>query len=186
MPENLLAIDNGTQSVRALLFDPRGELLAKSRILLTYQDEKPGHGRAGPRGILAGGRPGLPGLWQTPGVDRASIAAVALTTQRSTVINLDENGKPLRPAIVWFDQRRTEGLKPVGGLWGAAFLVSGMTDTVAYLQAEAEANWIRTHQPEIWAKTRHYLFLSGYLTYRLTGQLRRLGRLPDGLRAVRL
>jgi sugar (pentulose or hexulose) kinase len=108
-------------------------------------------------------------LW-AQGVDKSSIAAVALTTQRSTVINLDQDGKPLRPAIVWLDQRRTEGLKPVGGLWGALFRVAGATQTVAYLQAEAEANWIRTHQPEIWKATHKYLFLSGYLTWRLVGQ----------------
>jgi sugar (pentulose or hexulose) kinase len=59
---------------------------------------------------------------------------------------------------------------PVGGLWGLAFRLAGMTETVANLQAEAEANWIRTHQPEIWARTHKYLFLSGYLTYRLTGR----------------
>jgi sugar (pentulose or hexulose) kinase len=41
---------------------------------------------------------------------------------------------------------------------------------VAYLQAEAEANWIRTAQPEIWEKTHKYLFLSGFLTHRLTGR----------------
>jgi sugar (pentulose or hexulose) kinase len=45
-----------------------------------------------------------------------------------------------------------------------------MSETVAYLQAEAEANWIRTHQPEIWRKTHKYVFLSGYLTHRLTGR----------------
>ena len=59
----------------------------------------------------------------------------------------------------------------MGGLWGLAFRLSGMTQTVAYLQAEAEANWIRTHQPEIWEKTYKYIYLSGYLTYRLTGRL---------------
>ena len=32
MPENLLALDNGTQSVRALVFDLRGNLLAKQRV----------------------------------------------------------------------------------------------------------------------------------------------------------
>ncbi len=46
-----------------------------------------------------------------------------------------------------------------------------MTETVAYLQAEAEANWIRTYQPDIWEKTAKYLFLSGYLTYLLTDRL---------------
>src|SRR4029450_12518778 len=68
-------------------------------------------------------------------------------------------------------QVRTEGLNPVGGLWGLAFRLSGMSKTVAYLQAEAEANWIYTHQPEIWARTYKYLMLSGYLTYRLTGRM---------------
>jgi sugar (pentulose or hexulose) kinase len=45
-----------------------------------------------------------------------------------------------------------------------------MSETVAYLQAEAEANWIRTNQPEVWARTYKYLYLSGYLTYRLVGR----------------
>ena len=36
------------------------------------------------------------------------MSAVATTTQRATVINVDAKGQPLRPAIVWLDQRRTE------------------------------------------------------------------------------
>jgi sugar (pentulose or hexulose) kinase len=45
-----------------------------------------------------------------------------------------------------------------------------MRETVAHFQAEAEANWISAHQPEIWDRTHKYLFLSGYLTYRLVGR----------------
>src|SRR3989337_1686549 len=106
-----------------------------------------------------------------PGVHKEAIAGVALTTQRSTMINLDRESNPLRPAIVGLDQRRTEGRRPGGGLWGIAFRLAGMSGTVAYLQAEAEANWIRTHQPEIWEQTHKVLFLSGYLTFRLSGRL---------------
>lgn len=170
MPENLLAIDNGTQSVRALLFDPRGNLLAKQRIPITYPEAGQGIGEQDPEVFWQAVCQACQGLFAQQGVDKSSIAAVALTTQRSTMINLDKNGKALRPAIVWFDQRRTLGLKPVSGLWGAAFAASGMTETVAYLQSEAEANWISTHQPEIWKATHKYLLLSGYLTYRMTGQ----------------
>jgi sugar (pentulose or hexulose) kinase len=72
--------------------------------------------------------------------------------------------------MVWLDQRRTEGLKPIGGYWGLAFRLAGLTPTISYFQAEAEANWIRTHQPEVWANTHKYLLLSGYLTYRFTGR----------------
>ena len=174
----ILAIDFGTQSVRVLLFDLQGNLLLKQRApVQSYFSTAPG---------LAEQHP--PVFWEAlcqacqslmarldqgelPGVDRQRIAGVALTTQRSTLINLDKDGQPLRPAIHWLDQRRTENLPPLGGLWGLAFKLSGMTPTVAYLQAEAEANWIARNQPEIWAKTYKYVYLSGYLTYRLTGRL---------------
>lgn len=169
--EHLLAIDNGTQSVRALLFDAQGTLLARSRVLVEpYFSEAPGLAEQHPEVFWSALCQACQQLWLLPEVNRESIAGVALTTQRSTIVNLDRSGQPLRPAIVWLDQRRTEGLKPVGGLWGLAFRLAGMSSTVAYLQAEAEANWIRTHQPDVWSKTHKYLFLSGYLTYRLTGR----------------
>jgi sugar (pentulose or hexulose) kinase len=170
MPENLLAIDHGTQSVRALVFDPRGNLLHKSRVPIEpYYSTAPGLAEQDPEVFWNAVCQACQGLW-AQGVDQSSLAAVSLTTQRSTVLNLDKNGKPLRPAIVWLDQRRTEGVKPVGGLWGLAFKLAGASETVAYLQAEAEANWLQKHQPQVWEATHKYVLLSGYLTYRLTGR----------------
>lgn len=169
--ENILAIDNGTQSVRAIVFDARGNLLAKEQIFLpAYSTPKPGWSEQAPGVFWEAVCEACIGLWNQGVVDKESIAAVALTTQRATVINLDKNGKPLRPAILWMDQRRTEGLRPVSGLWGMAFNLSGAAKTVAYLQAEAETNWIRTHQKEVWDNTHKYVFLSGYLTYLFTGK----------------
>lgn len=170
----LLAIDNGTQSVRALLFDLNGNLLARSRVpLVPYVSPQPGWAEQDPNYFWDSLCQACQQLWQTESgaALRPRIAGIGLTTQRSTIVNVDRDGKPLRPAIVWLDQRRTLGQKPVGGYWGVAFRLSGMSETVAYLQAEAEANWIRANQPEIWQKTYKYLYLSGYLTYRLTGRL---------------
>jgi sugar (pentulose or hexulose) kinase len=170
--ERILAIDNGTQSVRALLFDLRGNLLARSRVEIEpYSSKQPGWAEQDPEYYWDSLCQACQRLWLEPDVSREAISGVALTTQRATMINLDREGKPLRPAIVWLDQRRTEGLRPVGGLWGLAFKLTGMSETVAYFQAEAEANWIQRHQPEIWDRTHKYLLLSGYLTYRLTGRL---------------
>jgi sugar (pentulose or hexulose) kinase len=171
MAENLLAIDNGTQSVRALLFDPRGKLIAKKRVPIEpYYSDGPGLAEQKPQVFWNAVCQACQGLWRQPAISKDSIAAVALTTQRGTVINVDQNGKPLRPAIIWLDQRRTEGLPPLGGFWRLAFALMGATETVTYLQAEAEANWIRIHQPDIWKNTYKYLLLSGYLTFLLTGR----------------
>jgi sugar (pentulose or hexulose) kinase len=172
----ILALDNGTQSVRALLFDPEGNLVLASRVPIEpYQAPHPGWAEQDAEYYWNALCQACQALWrQAERRDsgeqvRQRITGVALTTQRSTVINVDRDGKPLRPAIVWLDQRRTAGLAPVSGRWGLMFRLVGMTETVAYLQSEAEANWIRTQQPEIWDATHKYLFLSGYLTYRLVG-----------------
>jgi len=170
--EQILAIDNGTQSVRALIFDLEGRLIAKKRIpIQPYYSPKPGWAEQDPLVFWEGVCQACLGLWQMDGVDKDAIVGVGLTTQRSTVINLGQNGEPLRPAIVWLDQRRTEDLPPLGGLWGFLFKIAGMQNTVQYLQAEAEANWIKTHQPEIWQQTDKYVYLSAYLTKKLIGKI---------------
>ena len=169
--DHLLAIDHGTQSVRALVFDLRGNLLAKARVPIDrYVAAQPGWAELDPEVFWQSVAGACQQLWQMPGISKDAIAGVALTTQRSTLINLDAQGRPLRPAMAWLDQRRTPGLKPLGGPWGLAFRLVGMMPTVNFLMAEAEANWIRTNQPDIWQKTHKYLLLSGYLTYRLTGR----------------
>jgi sugar (pentulose or hexulose) kinase len=169
--DHLLAIDQGTQSARALIFDLRGNLVAKARAPIEpYFSDAPGLAEQHAHVFWDAVCKACQALWSEPGVSKNRIAGVALTTQRSTVLNVDKDGAPLRPAISWLDQRRTEGLPPVGGAWGVLFRLAGMSGTVAYLQAEAEANWIRTHQPEIWKQTHKYLLLSGYLTFRLVGR----------------
>src|SRR5512143_3111324 len=107
----ILAIDNGTQSVRALLFDGEGNLQAKNRVpIQPYFSTAPGLAEQYPQFYWQAICQACQGLWRLQGVDIERVAGVALTTQRSTVINVDKKGDPLRPAIVWLDQRRTENL----------------------------------------------------------------------------
>jgi sugar (pentulose or hexulose) kinase len=170
--EVVLAIDNGTQSVRALLFDLQGNLLARSRIFIEpYFSECPGWAEQHPEYFWKSLCEACQQLWSQTDIPKAAVKGVALTTQRGTVVNVDRDGQPLRPAMIWLDQRRTEGLDPVGGWWGLAFRLARVSETVAHLQAQAEANWIYTHQRDLWDRTYKYLLLSGYLTYRLTGRM---------------
>ena len=167
----LLGIDCGTQSVRALLFDSHGTLAARQQIPIEpYFSTAPGLAEQHVDVFWEALCQACRSILAQNNSYKKRVKAVALTTQRSTVVNLDKEGNPLRPAIIWLDQRRTENLPPMGGFWGALFKIIRLDDTIEYLRAEAEANWIRTHQPEIWEKTYKYLFLSGYLNYKLTGE----------------
>ncbi len=167
----LLVIDFGTQSVRAILFNPRGDLLACSQVPIEpYFSREPGWAEQEPERYWGWLCEACQRLWAMTDIPKEAIAAVGLTTQRATVIVVDRAGRPLRPAIVWLDQRRTEGLKPIGGWWGLLFALAGMRETAAILQADAEVNWIIRHEPQVWEQTHKVLFLSGFLTYRLVGR----------------
>jgi sugar (pentulose or hexulose) kinase len=166
----LLSIDNGTQSLKALVFDACGHLIAREQAGFTpYFSERPGWAEQDPLVYWRALCQACQRLFADHGTDPSRIAGVALTTQRGSVVNVDAHGVPLRPAILWLDQRKCYNLPALGGPWGLIFKVTGLSGTVAYFQSEIEANWIARNQPDIWANTYKFLLLSGYLNFRLTG-----------------
>ncbi|MCP5334813.1 MAG: carbohydrate kinase, partial [Oceanospirillaceae bacterium] len=171
--EYVLAIDNGTQSVRALLFDLQGNLIAKGKVELeAYFSHKPGWAEQEPDYYWRSLGEACQQLWVSTTIKPEQVMGVGITTQRGTVINLDENGKPLRPAIVWLDQRHARVEKPISGVWGILFKLLKLNDVVRSFQMKAQAAWIEQNQPDIWQRTHKFLLLSGYLTYRFTGEFK--------------
>lgn len=168
----ILTIDNGTQSVRALLFDLQGNLLDKSQEVLTpYHSEHPGWAENDPEYYWQGVANACQKLWAKTQVPKAAIRGVGLTTQRATMINVDAGGKPLRPAMVWMDQRKAQvDKKRLNPLLRGVLKLLRVDDTFYHLMAEAEANWVAQNQPEVASRTHKYLFLSGFITHKLCGQ----------------
>jgi sugar (pentulose or hexulose) kinase len=189
--DHLLAIDVGTQSVRALVFDPRGVLVGHGRVPIEpYVSPRPGWAEQDPEVYWRAIGEACAALWASGRVRPDAIAGMALTTQRATVVVTDDAGRPLRPAIVWLDQRRTENVPEIGGAMGLAFRALGVRRTVAAFQADCEANWLRAHEPATWRAVRRYLLLSGWLTRRLTGRFvdsvaAQVGYLPFDYKARR-
>lgn len=169
--DHVLAIDCGTQSLRALVVDPAGGIVARARVPYPpYTSPRPGWAEQDPEVWWRALGQATRQVLADPAVAVGALAGVALTTQRASVVLVDAAGDPLRPAITWLDQRRTEGLAPIGGATGVAFRALGVRETVAAFQADAEVNWVRRHEPEVWARTAGYLLVSGFLTRRLVGR----------------
>jgi sugar (pentulose or hexulose) kinase len=100
--------------VRALLFDVHGNIVAKAQVHLeAYFSEHPGWAEHDAEDYWQTVCTACQRLWAEHGVSPASVKGVAITTQRGTMINLDQHGKPLRPAITWLDQRRTDDVPPI-------------------------------------------------------------------------
>jgi glycerol kinase len=121
MADFVMALDQGTSSSRAILFDRGGNIASVS------QKEYP----------IAYPNPGwveqsADDIWETQsyvardvlnkiGADASAVAAIGITNQRETTIIWDADGKPVAPAIVWQDRRtadtcqsmRDSGLEPM-------------------------------------------------------------------------
>ncbi len=174
MPDLILALDNGTQSLRALLFDVHGTLHGKASVSLSYQHPQTDRCEADPAMFWQAVCTACQRLWATNPDWQNRVAAVTLTTQRSTVIALDAADEPVHPAIVWMDQRRLRAAQ-VPSLpwhWRVAFALAGVSDTIAGFQADCEAAWLKVEAPQAYARIRRYGLLSSWLTLKLTGQWR--------------
>ncbi len=169
----LLAIDYGTQSVRALVFDHHGQLITKvSHKVTCYHSPHFGWAEQDPDYCWQQVCQTIQLLWQKSNILPAQIAGVALTTQRNCVVHLDDTNHALRPAIMWPDSRRATNVPLLSPRWRASFVIVGMTKRINYFQRESEINWVNENQPEIAQRTTKICFLSGYLNYKLTGQLK--------------
>lgn len=168
--ECILSIDAGTQSIRTALIDTRGNILKIVKTEIEpYFSVNPGWAEQNPEYFWKNLRLTCKKIMQNLPVKIEAIKGVTITTQRNTMINLDKNGKPLRPAIIWLDRRMAQKEDWPPFLLKGALKGLKLYDSAIYAVMECEGNWIRQNQPEIWDKTYKYLFLSGYLTYKLTG-----------------
>jgi len=169
--ECVIAIDAGTQSIRAAAIDMRGEIVDIVKTpMVPYVSIKPGWAEQDPwyywKMLCVTCKKLMNGI----SFRKDSIKGISLTTQRMTYINVDKNGSPLRPAIVWLDQRKASLEKWPGAPMKLILNILGIRDSILYAICDSEANWIRQNQHEIWENTHKFLLLSGFLTYHLTGE----------------
>ncbi len=166
----ILSLDVGTQSIKAMLFNLKGRIVkSKRQVIEPYISPKPGWAEHEAEYYWQNLCRVCKALTASAPELVTAIKGVTITTQRCTLINVDKTGRPLRPAIVWPDQRRIKDFTPVRGIMSLAFKLIGMQETVRFAQGESEINWLNAHQPDIMEKTHKFLFLSGYLIYKLTG-----------------
>ncbi len=167
----LLAIDCGTQSVRALLFDLKGNLIGRAQeVFDDYRAPEPGWLEHEGEAFWQASASCCQSLWRQNAAWRSRVSGVAVTTQRGSLLPVDASGAPLRPAMIWLDRRRATRLPPIPPWWRAAFRLAGVADTVQSFRQEAEINWIAEHEPALHAATHKYLLVSGLIYHRLTGR----------------
>ena len=106
MEKYILALDQGTSSSRAIVFDRHGQTKAVSQKEFTQIFPKPGWVEHNPMEIWSSQASVIAEAITSIGINGKNIAGIGITNQRETTIVWDaETGQPVYNAIVWQDRR---------------------------------------------------------------------------------
>ncbi len=109
MKKYVLALDEGTTSARAILFDKQCRIVSMAQHEFTQIYPRPGWVEHDPLEIYASQYAALTECIAKSGIDPEEIAAIGITNQRETAILWDKNtGRPLCNAIVWQCRRTAD------------------------------------------------------------------------------
>jgi sugar (pentulose or hexulose) kinase len=166
-----LTFDVGTTSVKVVLYGIDGRPAHK--VIRNYTLATPALNfyEADPELYWDAVRDGTREILQATRVKTSEIRSISGCSQGETVIFLDRDDRPVRPAIVWLDLRardeaaelsraipdeelyRTTGLTAMDPTWSATKIL-----------------WVKKHEPDLFNRTEKILLVEDYITYRLTGR----------------
>ncbi|MEA4889155.1 MAG: FGGY family carbohydrate kinase [Clostridiaceae bacterium] len=165
----LLGLDIGTTGTKCLAVDADGTIIRQAYQSYPTSTPQPGFAEQNAedwwQAVLTTVRTCLPEEEL-----RHAVTAIGLSSQGGSLVPIDVNGSPLRPAIVWLDQR---------GVQESAYFRENLPEDYFYLATgwnlsaglnAVEILWLKEHEPQIFAGTDKFLSTLDFITGRLTGQ----------------
>ncbi len=170
-PTCFLGLDVGTSSVKAIVVDARGKIVARASEPLTLRAPQPGWAEQNPtdwwkatikvcKRAIAATRGG-----------RAAIAAVGISGQMHSSVFLDAGGRVIRPALLWCDGRTTEQCRAITERAGEANLRAWVSNPALEGFTLPKVLWLRDKEPGAFAKLAKVLLPKDYIRYCLSDEL---------------
>jgi xylulokinase len=164
-----MGVDLGTSGVKSILVDADGAVVAQATTDLSLDIPRPGWSEQRPEVWWSAVISSIQELHANLPSVRGRVAAIGLSGQMHGAVFLDGRGAPLRPAILWNDQRSDRECVEITERLGFERLVQ-LTGNRAYPGFQApKILWVRKHEPEIYDRTATILLPKDYINYRLTG-----------------
>lgn len=164
-----LGIDVGTSGVRVLAVDEAGAVVAESGRSYPLLTPRPGWTEQRPEDWLAGTLDALKDL--SAQLSAQEIAALGLSGQMHGLVPLDAQGRVIRPALLWNDQRTGAGVAEIEAAIPRKTLVARTGNPAVTGFQLPKLLWLRQAEPENFARVRHVLLPKDYLGYALTGTM---------------
>ena len=166
---HVLGIDVSTTATKAVLVDGEGRVAGIGVASYGYEVPHPMWSEQDPAVWWTAARAAIRDVLDTSGTEGGAIDAIGLTGQMHGAVLLDRSDVPLRPAILWNDQRTGEECDEIRELVGPRRLIELTGNDALTGFTAPKLLWVRHHEPDVWRSVAHLLLPKDYVRLHLTG-----------------
>ncbi len=163
----VIGIDSSTTATKAIALDASGNNVAEGSCPVALSSPQPGYYEQDPSDWWSSAVTALQMVVRQVG--NARIKAVAIANQRETFTALDMAGDPVRPAIIWLDERCRDEVDRFAGIIGEERIHRITGKPKDYAPVVYRLAWMKEHEYPLYKKTAKFCDVHAYLVYRLTG-----------------
>ena len=161
----LVGLDVGTTGVKAIAVSPDGEVLASATRGYPLSTPRPGWAEQDPDDWWRAARASLAEV-----TARRDVAGIGLSGQMHGLVVLDAEGRVIRPAILWNDQRTAAECAEIEERVGLDRLLELTGNRALTGFTAPKLLWLRRHEPDVYARIARVLLPKDYVRLRLTGE----------------
>jgi FGGY-family pentulose kinase len=164
----MLGIDCGTQSLRSAVVNLEGKLVGSATQACPVTHPRVGWAEQNADDWWAAAKATVPQALAQAGVSASDIAGVAVDGTSCTVVVADEKLRPLRPVILWMDQRAHEQADRVTATGDPILRYVGGSDSPEWMLPKAL--WLKENEPDTYERATWIFEGTDWLLHRLTGE----------------
>ena len=167
----LLGIDIGTSGTKTLICDVEGKVLATAMAEHPIYSPRPGWSEQNPEDWWGAVVKATAAVMRKARVKPAQIQGIGLSGQMHGSVFLGDGPRPIRPALLWNDQRTAKQCADITSRAGGREALIELVANPALTGFQApKILWLRENEPKNFEKTRHVLLPKDYIRYRMTGE----------------
>ena len=166
----VLAVDIGTSSVRAMVFNRSGGIEARSQIGYGTTRPAPYFEEQDPDLVRQEVYRAIAACLAQPGADPGTIGAVSFSSQMYGIFALDSEDRPLTHNILWSDGRAERQAEAMKRTHGERWLYPETGCPMNSIYPLAKLAWLREVRPDVFGAARRFVSIKEYVTQPLVGE----------------
>ncbi|MBI1281302.1 MAG: xylulokinase [Anaerolineaceae bacterium] len=167
MSKYFMGVDTSTTASKALVVDEQGNVMVVKGNPHELSTPRPLWSEQDPENWWQAASKSIREVVEVVGAE--NIAAIGLTGQMHGLTSLDKDGKPVRPAILWNDQRSSPQCASVTEKVGAKKVYQIVGTRLLAGFTAPKILWVHENEPENYARIAHVLLPKDYIRFRLSG-----------------